>query len=106
MEGRWLTVCVYTTGSAGRCASCRIIAAAIRSNDGLKLTDDTVATNIVIFSTESLGLSAADFAGDLRQRGVLLSVVGRYDVRAVTHLDVNETAVRPTTPLSCAKPPC
>ena len=75
-------------------AHAQIIAAAIRSTDGLKLSDDTVATNIVIFSTESLGLSAEDFAGDLRQRGVLLSVVGRYDVRAVTHLDVNETAVR------------
>ena len=75
-------------------AHAQIIAAAIRGTDRLKLTDDTVETNIVIFSTESLGLSAADFAGSLRQRGVLLSVVGRYDVRAVTHLDVNEAAAR------------
>ena len=75
-------------------AHAQIIAAAIRDTDGLTLTDDTVATNIVIFSTQSLGLTAADFADKLRQRGVLLSVVGRYAVRAVTHLDVDETAVR------------
>jgi threonine aldolase len=74
-------------------AHAQVIATAVRKIAGLELADDNVATNIVIFSPQSLGLSAAEFAGKMRERGVSLSVVGRAAVRAVTHLDVNEADV-------------
>ena len=72
----------------------QILAEAVRETDGLSLVGSSVDTNIVIFLTTGLGISAADYAAKLRLQGVLLSVVGPDAVRAVTHLDVTESAVQ------------
>jgi threonine aldolase len=52
-----------------------------------------IETNIVLLQTEWLGVDAAAFASACRAEGVLLSVIGRRQLRAVTHLDVDDRAV-------------
>lgn len=76
-------------------ANAQRLATAIRGAGGLKLASDTVDTNIVIFQVDpSLG-TAAEFCAHLKDRGLLMLAVAAQQVRAVTHLDVNEAdAVR------------
>jgi threonine aldolase len=45
-------------------------------------------TNLIFFDTSGTGLTAAEFAGRLRQHGVLVSTAGEYRGRACLHLDV------------------
>lgn len=74
-------------------AHAQVLATAISETDGLELIGSSIDTNIVIFSTEKLGVAAAEFAAKLRADGILLSVVGPYNVRAVTHLDVSSDQI-------------
>ena len=78
-------------------ANAQLIATAIRETDGLDLIVSSIDTNIVIFSTKGLGIPAAQFAEKLRDEGIRLSVVGEYNVRAVTHLDVSTAQVETAT---------
>jgi threonine aldolase len=50
-------------------------------------------TNLVFFDTRGTGLPAAELAGRLRDRGVLVSAMGRWRLRACTHLDVDRAQV-------------
>jgi threonine aldolase len=50
-------------------------------------------TNLIFFDTSGAGLTAAEFAGRLRQHGVLVSTAGEYRVRACLHLDVERAQV-------------
>jgi threonine aldolase len=50
-------------------------------------------TNLVFFDTRGAGLTADELAGRLRQRGVSVSTVGPYRVRACTHLDVDADGI-------------
>ena len=52
------------------------------------ITVETPETNLVFFDTKGTGMTAAEFAGKLRQEGVLVSVSGEYRGRACLHLDV------------------
>jgi threonine aldolase len=45
-------------------------------------------TNIVFFDVQNTGMTAAAFTKALLAEGVRMGAVGRYRVRAVTHLDV------------------
>jgi threonine aldolase len=45
-------------------------------------------TNLIFFDTSDTGLTAAEFAGRLRQQGVLISTAAEYRGRACLHLDV------------------
>jgi threonine aldolase len=57
---------------------------------GLDLLGDAVDTNIVIFRVDpSLG-TAAEFCEKLKAAGLLMLAIGARQVRAVTHLDVDE----------------
>jgi threonine aldolase len=67
----------------------RVLADAIRETPGLTLDPDVVDTNIVIFKIAPQLGTAAEFTDRLAERGVLLYDVGRYRIRAVTHLDVH-----------------
>jgi len=67
----------------------RIFADVIRKTHGLTLDPDVIDTNIVIFKVAPHLGTAAEFTDRLAERGVLLYDVGRYRIRAVTHLDVS-----------------
>ncbi len=58
---------------------------------GLKV--ETPETNLVFFDTEATGLTAADLAARTRAEGVQLSTMGRFRVRACTHLDVDRAGI-------------
>lgn len=49
-----------------------------------------VETNIVLIDTAVLGVPAADFAKACRERGVLLSVIGKNRLRAVPHINTSD----------------
>ncbi len=72
-------------------ANAQTLATAIRETDGLSLVSSAIETNIVIFSVEQLDVTGTEFSNRLREQGILLSVVGPFAVRAVTHLDVSES---------------
>jgi threonine aldolase len=69
----------------------QILAAAVRDAKGLELTPAEVDTNIVIFRVDPNLASAADFVSRLEQKGIRTLPVSVDQVRAVTHLDVNDS---------------
>ena len=50
-------------------------------------------TNLVFFDTRGAGLTADELADRIRWDGVQVSTVGKYRVRACTHLDVDRAGV-------------
>jgi threonine aldolase len=74
-------------------AHARILAQAIRSIPGLKLTPETVDTNIVIFDIDPELGTAAAFAARLRDEGVWMYPIAPQRIRAVTHLDVSRRQI-------------
>ena len=50
-------------------------------------------TNLVLFDTRGAGLTADELAERIRWDGVQVSTVGKYRVRACTHLDVDRAGV-------------
>lgn len=71
-------------------ANARRLGQAASEIPGLKLVGDQVDTNIVIFHVEPKLGTAAEFCQKLKSRGVLMLAIGAQQVRAVTHLDVDE----------------
>lgn len=67
----------------------RIIAAAVRDVPGFTLTPPEVETNLVWFEVGGKFGSARDVAERLKAAGVLVAVLGKNLMRAVTHLDVS-----------------
>jgi threonine aldolase len=65
------------------------LAQAIAEVPSLKLTPPEVQTNLIWFEVEPPWTSAQQVAELLRQRGVLVAVLGPRLLRAVTHLDVS-----------------
>lgn len=57
------------------------------------LAPETPQTNLVFFSTEGTGMTAADFAAAARRQGVAFSTNGRFRVRACTHLGVDAAQI-------------
>jgi threonine aldolase len=57
------------------------------------LTVEEPETNLVFFDTRAAGLTADELADRARLKGVMLSTVGRYRVRACTHIDVDSEGV-------------
>jgi threonine aldolase len=54
---------------------------------------ETPETNLVFFDTTGTGMTAAAFAGKLRQAGVMVSVSDKWRGRACLHLDVTAAMV-------------
>lgn len=75
-------------------ASARLLADGIREIEGLELRPPTVDTNLVIYRVDPRLGTGAEFAAQLKRRGLLISAFGGQLMRAVTHLDVNEAGVK------------
>ncbi len=67
------------------------LADAIRTTDGLDLRPPQVDTNLVIFRVALRLGTGSEFSARLKQRGLLMNSFGGQLIRAVTHLDVNES---------------
>lgn len=74
-------------------ANAQRLAEGIRRIDGLRLDPDVVDTNIVFFHIDRTWGTAAEFCDALKRRGVLMLPNTPTRIRAVTHLDVDRTAV-------------
>ncbi len=72
-------------------ANAQHLAHGLAQIDGLAV--EPPETNLVFFDTSGAGLTADALATEVRQQGVWLSTVGRYRVRACTHLDVDAAGV-------------
>lgn len=70
----------------------RLLANAI-ADTRLKIDMNTVQTNIVMFDTTPLDLTAAHFIAYLTEHGVRASEFGKYKVRMVTHHDVTRSDI-------------
>ncbi len=73
-------------------ANAKLIAARLAKLRRVRLDLATVQTNIVIFHMAEDAPDAASIAARAKEAGVLVSVFGQRKLRAVTHLDVDETA--------------
>lgn len=65
---------------------------AIAASPWLRLEPEQVETNIVIFCVEKTGASAAEFCEQARAQGVWMLPFSRRHVRAVTHLQITDSA--------------
>jgi threonine aldolase len=75
-------------------ANAQVLAEAIRDSEGIELVFDPIETNMVIFHVDAEVATASQFVQSLGQQGVLMLAVSPTRIRAVTHLDVNESQVR------------
>jgi threonine aldolase len=66
----------------------KLLAERLAAVPGIAIDAALVQTNIVIFGIEALGLTTAEFSGELKRRGMLANGIDRYHMRFVTHLDV------------------
>ena len=69
------------------------LAAAVRQTPGLALLDDRCDSNLVIFDVAAVLGDARAFGDRLAERGVRVLAIGPQRVRAVTHLDVDDSAI-------------
>jgi threonine aldolase len=74
-------------------ANARRLAAGIAGFAGIAIDPAEVETNLVYFDVAASGLSAARFADALLAEGVRVTPMGLSRVRAVTHLDVDESMI-------------
>jgi len=74
-------------------ANARRLVEGIADAPGIEADPARVHTNIVYFDVSGTGLTGAEFADRLGERGVRMSVMGRSLMRAVTHLDVREAQI-------------
>ncbi len=82
-------------------AKAQVIADAVRQTDGLKLSYETVDTNIIVFEVDKQRGTAADFCDSIRQQGVRMLPMASQRVRAVTHLDVTMDECREVAEIMC-----
>lgn len=74
-------------------ANARHFAELIAEIPGIAVDMDSVQTNMVYFDTRATGLSAPEIGKRLLERGVRIGDVDDACMRAVTHIDVDRTAV-------------
>lgn len=70
-------------------ANAKRFAELIRDVDGIALNPPRIETNIVYFDVDPKLGTAAEFSARLKQHGLLVGALGKRQIRAVTHLDVN-----------------
>jgi threonine aldolase len=66
-----------------------LVAASLLSIPGMKLQGPASGTNIVMLDTSGTGWEAATWATKAKEKGVILTAMGKYLLRAVTHYDVS-----------------
>jgi threonine aldolase len=79
----------------------RALAVRLAETPGLAVEPDGVETNMVYADTRASGLSAAEVAARLAERGVLCLDEGPHTVRFVTHLDVDDAAIEAAAAAIC-----
>jgi threonine aldolase len=72
-------------------ANARALARGLAQIPGI--TVEEPETNLVFFDISGTGMTADDLATQVRRDGLMLSTVGRYRVRACTHLDVDRAGI-------------
>jgi threonine aldolase len=72
-------------------ANARVLARGLAQVAGLVVEEPE--TNLVFFDTSGAGLTADELADRIRLDGVQVSTVGKYRVRACTHLNVDRAGV-------------
>src|ERR1700688_4366629 len=72
-------------------ANARVLARGLAQVPGLIVEEPE--TNLVFFDTRGAGVTADELADLIRRDGVQVSTVGKYRVRACTHLDVDRAGV-------------
>ena len=88
--------CIYALdhnvdGLATDHANAKILARGLAQIEGIVVEEPE--TNLVFFDTSGTGQTADGLAGRLRMEGIMVSTVGKYRVRACTHLDVGRAGV-------------
>jgi threonine aldolase len=71
----------------------RRLAEGIAQIKGVSLDPNRVATNIVIFDVKGTGRTADQVCAALEPRGILCLSVEKYEVRMVTHYDVDRAGI-------------
>ena len=72
----------------------RLFSDLIRELPGIKVEPPEIATNIVLFDISMANLDAESLAAKLLAEGIRIGVESKTRLRAVTHMDINEKAVR------------
>lgn len=71
----------------------RHLALGLAQVKGIVLDPKKVQTNIVVFSVEGTGRTAAEISDELRKRRILAGPMGKYLIRMVTHCDVDRAGI-------------
>ena len=74
-------------------ANARYLAEALAQLPGIKVDLRKVQTNIIIFDVSGTGRTAAEISAALGKRNVLANPTGKYDIRMLTHCDVDHAAI-------------
>jgi threonine aldolase len=74
-------------------ANARYLAEALAKLPGIKVDLRKVQTNIIIFDVRGTGRTAAEISAALAKRNVLANPTGKYDIRMLTHVDVDRAAI-------------
>src|SRR5580700_6918374 len=74
-------------------ANARYLAEALAELPGIKVDLRKVQTNIIIFDVRGTGRTAAEISAALAKRNVLANPTGKYDIRMLTHVDVDRAAI-------------
>jgi threonine aldolase len=74
-------------------ANARRLAEGLAGLPGIAIDVAGVETNLVYFDVAGTGLDAGTFVRELQARGVRMTEMGTSNVRAVTHLDVDASAI-------------
>ena len=74
-------------------ANARYLAEKLAELPGIKVDLRKVQTNIIIFDVSGTGRTAAEISAALAKRNVLANPTGKYDIRMLTHVDVDRAAI-------------
>lgn len=74
-------------------ANARRLADGLARIPGINLDPESVRTNIVIFDVEKSHRTPAEICAGLQRHGVLAAGISRYQIRMVTHYDVDREGI-------------
>jgi threonine aldolase len=74
-------------------ANARYLAENLAQLPGIEVDLRKVQTNIVFFDVRGTGRTAAEISAGLAKRSVLANPTGKYEIRMLTHVDVNRAAI-------------
>ncbi len=67
----------------------RLIAESLATMPGIAIDASKVQTNIVIYDVSGTGMTGKELSAKLKERGVLSNAISEYQMRMLTHFDVN-----------------